>query len=294
MSGALVLASCSCDAEWVARLRQHLRAHRERAPSTWAREDVRAGERAREAMQVAFEAAPAALLLVSPQFIADDMSPGCELYAHVLATAARGAPVLWIPLSYSAYRSTELRGYRALHDPEHPLDGLEPAALNRALVEICSRLLAVLAERTAARSTREPDALVRWMVERLSEAEIRQVLAAHHPRGAELVQFLQPWPRPSGSPTRSRWPGTPRPPRACTSSCSPCASAAMQQRCARSPASARTVSEHTTSRTPSSRGVGRADWSDAGSPCKPVVRVGGGSHGAWPVRRAARRSCGTP
>lgn len=192
MRGAVVLACCPCDGEWVACLRQHLRAHRDRAPSTWAREDVRAGERTREATQAAFVATPAALLLVSPRFIADEMSPGGELYPHVLATAARGAPVLWIPLSYSAYRSTEIRGYQALHDPERPLDGLAPAALHRALVEICERLLTTLADQGTTRSSAESDSLAQWMAERLSEAEIRQVLAANHPRGAALLAFLPP------------------------------------------------------------------------------------------------------
>lgn len=193
MSRLIALSYSPSDRGWAEQLRRHLRAYRQHAGlTTWDESDIPAGTLAREATRAAFERASAAVLLVSPQFIAEEFEPERELHALVFAVAARGAPVLWIPLSYSGYRNTELRAFTALHDPERPLDGLAPAAVNRAFVSICEAIVASLAAPTNVATPTTAEACFRAAVGLLAhanEAALRGLLIHDHPRGAALHAF---------------------------------------------------------------------------------------------------------
>lgn len=143
-SATLPLVVVACDSEsdsWLVHLRQHVRSLRGRdALLLWSRSDVRPGERTQDAVAAAWARASAVVLLVTPKFLADYLTPDAELHTAALAARARGLPLLWLPISASAWQGTELAELEPLHDPEHPLDGLERSDVNRALLTACQRI----------------------------------------------------------------------------------------------------------------------------------------------------------
>lgn len=140
-----VIVCCSAeDRPFVERLRQHVKPLRQGGVRLWERGDVPAGARVQEAVQEAWREARAVVLLVSPGFLAEEFAPGSEIHAAVAGARARGLPILWIAVSYSAYRQTELAALAPLNDPERPLDGLADAEANRVLVAISEQLVAAV------------------------------------------------------------------------------------------------------------------------------------------------------
>jgi alpha-tubulin suppressor-like RCC1 family protein len=140
----LVLLCChDGDREWLELLRQHLAPFRSRhAFDMWERGDVPAGGQWRDAVRDAWARGRAVVLLASPGFLADDFVPGTELHTEVLAARSRGLPILWLPISYCAYQSTELNDLEPLHDPTRPLDSLDESAVHRTLVDVCEKIAA--------------------------------------------------------------------------------------------------------------------------------------------------------
>jgi hypothetical protein len=55
-----------------------------------------------------------------------------------------GLTIVWVPISASSYKETEIANYQAAHDPSQPLDSLSLAEQNRAFVEICQKIKAAL------------------------------------------------------------------------------------------------------------------------------------------------------
>jgi len=84
------------------------------------------------------------VLLVSPDFLASDFIGTVELPTLLDAEEREGVTILWVPISASAYKVTEIAGYQAAHNPAQPLDTLSPAEQNLALVEICKQIRAAL------------------------------------------------------------------------------------------------------------------------------------------------------
>jgi hypothetical protein len=48
--------------------------------------------------------------------------------------------IIWIPITYCLYDETEIGEYQAVYNPKQPLDTLNPADLNKALVKICKEI----------------------------------------------------------------------------------------------------------------------------------------------------------
>jgi hypothetical protein len=57
-----------------------------------------------------------------------------------LSAEAKGARILWIPISHSSYHDEEFSNYQAMPDPKYPLDSLSASEQNRELVKICQEI----------------------------------------------------------------------------------------------------------------------------------------------------------
>jgi hypothetical protein len=78
----------------------------------------------------------AAILLVSPRFLASDFITKNELPAFIEAANDRGMLVLWVPIRASKYDGTWLSSYQWVHSPSKPIAGLRGNARTRALDKI--------------------------------------------------------------------------------------------------------------------------------------------------------------
>jgi internalin A len=112
--------------------------------SVWDDTQIRAGDKWRSEIDRAIAGARAAVLLVTPDFLESDFIAEHELPPLLEAASRGGKRILWIPLSASSYRRTEIRHYQALSDPARPLDGLSHAEQNQALVDIANRIAEAL------------------------------------------------------------------------------------------------------------------------------------------------------
>ena len=138
-----VMMCCSpADRRWLDHLRQHLKTHRDGSRLTTVDSgEFGTGARQRDAIEAAFMRARAVILLVSPQFLAEDFAPGGQLYSLVLMALAREVPVMWMMISESVHEGTDLRDFQVLGDPSRPLDRLPFTAADRALEAICDQLV---------------------------------------------------------------------------------------------------------------------------------------------------------
>ena len=65
----------------------------------------------------------------------------CHELPQLLAAAqTRGLTILWVAISASLYRETEIAHYQAANDPAVPLDSMSVAEQNRQLVKVCEKI----------------------------------------------------------------------------------------------------------------------------------------------------------
>ncbi len=75
--------------------------------------------------------------MVSPSFLASDFIEKDELPPLLNAASNGKIKIIWIPISFSMYKRTEIAAYQAAHNPKQPLDTLRKSKRNQALVKIC-------------------------------------------------------------------------------------------------------------------------------------------------------------
>jgi internalin A len=78
----------------------------------WSDKEIRSGKPWKKEIQKALEQAQAAVLLVSPEFIASDFIHENELPPLLAAARDEDLSILWVPISYSSYSETSIGGYR--------------------------------------------------------------------------------------------------------------------------------------------------------------------------------------
>ena len=144
--------------------------------SVWADSKLHAGSHWREELSAAISRADAALLLVSPAFLASDFIQGKELAPLLEAARTRGLRVLWIAIAPSLYHATDIEKYQALNDPKRPLQGLPKPARDRELEKICSKLQGLLAEFSPQQNDSEAGLSIEFTA--LAMADIRTMSAS--------------------------------------------------------------------------------------------------------------------
>lgn len=129
------------DRVWLDRLRTHLAPLlRKGALQVWEDSQLQPGSRWRDEIRQAIAAAGAAVLLVSPAFLASEFIASHELPRLLAAARKRGCRLFWVPVAASLFEETELGEIQAAHDPQRPLETLSEAERNAALVAICRRI----------------------------------------------------------------------------------------------------------------------------------------------------------
>jgi NTP pyrophosphatase (non-canonical NTP hydrolase) len=126
------------DQRWLERLQTVIKPLiRNKTLATWDDTRIRPGQRWRSEIDSALRRARAAVLLVTPNFLASDFIVQSELTPLLDAAKKEGVSIIWVPLSASMYEETEIKDYQAAYDPSRPLDGLPEYEQNAALVKIC-------------------------------------------------------------------------------------------------------------------------------------------------------------
>lgn len=114
----------------------------------WDDTKIQAGAKWKEEIEQALARASVAVLMVSPDFLASDFIADHELPPLLDAALKEGVKIIWIPITYCLYDETEIGEYQAVYNPNQPLDTLNPADLNKALVKICKEIKAAATEST--------------------------------------------------------------------------------------------------------------------------------------------------
>jgi hypothetical protein len=106
----------------------------------WSDREIERGGNWHNAITSALDEARAAVLLVTPNFLASDYVVKEEL-PRILANCRRRALIVfWIAVSASAYRATPLRKLQAANSPEEPLDMLRAGRRNQVLSDLAEKL----------------------------------------------------------------------------------------------------------------------------------------------------------
>jgi TIR domain len=135
------------DMQWKTRLLTHLAPIiRVERLSVWDDAQIPPGAKWQDEISKALSRARAAILLVSPYFLASRFIAENELPPLLRAAEEDGLRILWISVSASHYEITPIGQYQALNDPSHPLDVhvRSPSRLNAELVTIAKQIVASL------------------------------------------------------------------------------------------------------------------------------------------------------
>ncbi|HEU0014245.1 MAG TPA: toll/interleukin-1 receptor domain-containing protein [Longimicrobium sp.] len=163
---AVFVSYSHADAKWLKLLRVHLKPlERYGAISVWADTRIEPGSPWRDEIRAALERAKAAVLLITPDFLASDFIATDELPVLLRAAEERGTVILPLIVKPSRFELTEkLSRFQAVNLPSKPLAELTPVRRDAVLVQL-SRIIeeALLAPRAAGRDSAGPPEARLWI-----------------------------------------------------------------------------------------------------------------------------------
>jgi len=129
------------DKPWREDLEKHLKPHmRVGSIESWSDEQIRPGSQWFEEIKSALADTKAAVLLVTPDFLDSDFIHEHELGPLLKEAEQGGLKILWVPVRASAYKTTALKDYQAVFDPDKPLANMKVAKRDQAWVRICEEI----------------------------------------------------------------------------------------------------------------------------------------------------------
>jgi hypothetical protein len=142
----IFISYCHNDKKWLDRLQTTLKPlTREDKIKVWADTQIEAGDKWRVEICKALAVAKLAILLVTQDFLASDFIAQHELPPLLAAAEKDGLIILWIAVSSSMYKETEIEQYQATNNPSRPLDVLSAAKQKQELVRIGEKIKAAVA-----------------------------------------------------------------------------------------------------------------------------------------------------
>lgn len=127
------------DEQFLERLKVMLAPVKEKL-NTWDDHMIEPGSKWREEIQTALDSAKAAVLLVSPDFLASEFIQKNELPPLLEASKAKGCKILWIKVRECLVDATAIIDYQALYAGK-ALKSLSEDELDSALVQIARELV---------------------------------------------------------------------------------------------------------------------------------------------------------
>jgi len=138
------------DEKWLKELKIHLKPlERENKLVTWDDTKIVPGSEWRKEIEKALNSAKAAILLVSPNFLASAFIAENELPQLLDAAETEGLRIFWIPVSHSLVNEDEhpLSKYESIvENINKPLDGARRSDRNKILAAVCARVLKIMNE----------------------------------------------------------------------------------------------------------------------------------------------------
>jgi hypothetical protein len=129
------------DAAWRDRVRVHLKPLvRTGQIDLWDDTRLKPGSNWLREIEQAIDSARAAVLLVSPDFLASDFIHTKEVPPLLEKAAAGGAIVLSVIVNPCLFKRTALARYQAVNDPSRALNGLSPADAEAVLVKLAETI----------------------------------------------------------------------------------------------------------------------------------------------------------
>ena len=129
------------DYEWLNRVRTFLRPLERNAElSVWSDTGIRPSSNWHADIQTAITDADAAILLISPDFLASEYVASDELPEILLAASERGLRVFPIFVSACFLKGSPLLKFQALNSPSSPLDSLEVSEQNRIFTRLAESI----------------------------------------------------------------------------------------------------------------------------------------------------------